>query len=224
MDYRIISIGALSSHELWDKQGPTRTAHATTTLIETDHKKILVDPALPPKIIAARLAERSGLSPDDITDVFLTNFRPAHRMGITAFPDANWFISEQERESVGPLLIEQFQQQQNDEEAQEILRHEIGILKKCQNAPDKLDQQVDLFPLPGYTPGTAGLLLLETNKTILVAGDAVPTSEHLQMGRVLKGAYDIELAQGSFIEATEIADLIIPGHDNIVPNKSRNGY
>ena len=223
MDYRIISIGALSNHELWDKQGPTRTAHATTTLIETDHKKILVDPALPPKIIAARLSERSGLEPDDITDVFLTNYRPAHRMGIMAFPDANWFISERERESVGPLLIEQYQNEQ-DEENQKILQHEIAILKKCQNAPDKLDSQVDLFPLPGYTPGTCGLLLLEQSKTILVAGDAVPTQEHLAMGRVLKNCFDIEMAQASFLEATEIADMIIPGHDNILVNKSRNGF
>ena len=47
MDYRVISIGALSINDLWDKQGPARTAHATTTLIRSGDKRILVDPPCP---------------------------------------------------------------------------------------------------------------------------------------------------------------------------------
>jgi len=86
MDYRVVSIGALSRHELWADSGPARTPHATTTLIRSGDKVILVDPGLPAKIITARLAERSGLEPGAITDVFLTNFRPAHRGGLEDFP------------------------------------------------------------------------------------------------------------------------------------------
>src|SRR3712207_738080 len=98
MDYRIISIGALSVHELWQKQGPERTAHATTTLIRSGDRRILVDPGLPPAVVAARLSERSGLLPEDISDVFLTSFRPAHRGGLLAFPNARWLVGENERE------------------------------------------------------------------------------------------------------------------------------
>ncbi|QQE12032.1 MBL fold metallo-hydrolase [Planctomycetota bacterium] len=223
MDYRIISIGTLSSHELWDNQTAPRTAHATTTLIRTDDRMILVDPALPPQAIAAKLAERAGITPDDITDVFLTNFRPAHRMGLSAFSDARWYISERERETIGPALIEQFQETE-DPDIQQLLQYEVSLLKKCEAAPDKFASQVDLFPCPGYTPGTCGLLLLETSQTTLIAGDAVPTVEHFEQGRVLKGAIDIELAQESFVEALEIADIIIPGHDNIIINKSKKHF
>lgn len=220
MNYRIISIGTLSVNELWKHQGPARTPHATTTLIESEGRRILVDPGLPDQVITARLAERSGLSPEDISDVFLTNFRPAHRWGLSAFPNARWLISEGEREIVGQSLVERFQQEE-DESAKELLQQEIAILKKCQPAPDKLAPQVDLFPLPGYTPGTCGLLLAHPRYTTVIAGDAVATAEHLEQGCVLRGAFDVEQAQESLLETIEIADIIVPGHDNLVLNPTR---
>lgn len=220
MDYRVISIGALSVHELWEHQGPARTAHATTTLVRSENRRILVDPGLPPQVVAARLQERAGLSPDDISDVFLTNFRPAHRLGLAAFPNARWLIHENEREQVGRLLVEKFQDQE-DEESRKLLQHEIALLQKCQPAPDKLAEHVDLFPLPGYTPGTCGLLLVQPNITALIAGDAVPTAEHLEHGRILRGAFDLEQARASLLEAVEIADILIPAHDNLILNPTR---
>ncbi len=102
-----------------------------------------------------------------------------------------------------------------------MLEAEIALLKKCKTAPDKLAPQVDLFPLPGYTPGTCGLLLAHATATTVIAGDAVATSEHLERGQVLKGAFDIEAAQESLVEVLEIADYIVPGHDNIVLNPAR---
>ncbi|MEM6331956.1 MAG: MBL fold metallo-hydrolase [Planctomycetota bacterium] len=217
-DLRIISIGALSIHELWDAPLPPRTAHATTTLVVADDRRILVDPALPPEVISARLEERAGLRPSDITDVFLTCFRPAHRMGLPAFDSAKWWVGEVEREAVGTMLVERFQAEPADSDEAEIYRREVALLQRCQAAPDKLAEGVDLFPLPGYTPGTCGLLLPEPTRTILIAGDAVPTVEHLHRGRVLRGAFDAELAMESFKEAIEIADVIVPGHDNVQLN------
>jgi len=220
MDYRIISIGALSHNELWETDTTARSPHATTTLIRSNGKNILVDPALPPQIIIARLQERAGLTPDAITHVFLTNFCPAHRMGLTAFEGAKWLISEMEREAVGRMLVERFANEA-DKEAKSVLQKEIALLKRCEAAPDRLIDQVDLFPLPGYTPGTCGLLLLHMNSTALIAGDAVATAEHLAKGRVLRDSFDAQQAQERFIEAIEIADVIIPGHDNILLNPTR---
>ncbi|MFP4145979.1 MAG: MBL fold metallo-hydrolase [Phycisphaeraceae bacterium] len=220
MDYRVISIGTLSVHELWQQQGPARTPHATTTLVRSGDRRILVDPGLPPQVITARLAERSGLSPEDISDVFLTNFRPSHRWGITAFPNARWLIHEPEREQIGQGLIAQFQESE-DEEQRKLLEREIALLKKCENAPDSLAPHVDLFPLPGFTPGTCGLILSQPQSTILIAGDAVATAEHLEAGRVLRHTGDVDKARESLAEAIEIADAIICGHDNLVLNPTR---
>ncbi len=212
MNHRIISIGTLSRNE-HQKAAPACTPHATTTLIESDSQKILVDPGLPAEIITARLTERSGLVPADITDVFLTTFRPSHRAGLSAFADANWWISEAERERTGRALLAQFEDE-TDNAVRRILESEIALLQKTKAAPDKLAPHVDLFPLPGFTPGTCGLLLAYPHGTTIIAGDAIVSQEHLDRGQVLRGAFDIEQAKESLLEVIEIADTIIPGHDN----------
>lgn len=220
MDYRICSIGTLSAHPLWNQPQAARTAHATTTLIRSGDKTLLVDPGLPAPAVTAHLNERAGLTPEAVTDVFLTTFRPAHRRALEAFAHAKWWISRAEREAVGTHLVSLFQQAE-DEEACQVIKHDIALLQRCQAAPDQLAEHVDLFPLHGYTPGTCGLLISLPSATVLLAGDAVATAEHLAQGQVLAGAYDLDAARASFTEAVEIADWIIPGHDNILPNLTR---
>lgn len=220
MEYRIISIGCLSQHELWSNDPGGRSAHATTVLIESGDKRILVDPALPSVVLAARLKERAGLEPGKITDIFLTTFLPAHRRALDGYEHAQWWISEMEREAVGQHLLARFEET-DDREAKALLRQEIQTLRRFKAAPDRLADQVDLFPLPGYTPGTCGLLLLGPRSTILLAGDAVATHEHLEQGRILKGARDTAQARESLRESIEIADVIIPGHDNVILNPVR---
>jgi hypothetical protein len=49
----------------------------------------------------------------------------------------------------------------------------------------------------------------------------VATQEHLEKGSVLQNCADIELAKESFLESVEIADIIIPGRDNVILNPAR---
>ena len=92
------------------------------------------------------------------------------------------------------------------------------MLSRLKSPPDKLAAQVDLFPLPGYTPGTCGLLVADAASTTLLAGDAVPTRDHLLAAQLLPDAYDKQLAGESLREVYEIADTIVPGHDNLFAN------
>lgn len=223
MEYRTISIGTLSAHELWSQQGAARTPHATSVLVQAGGRNILVDPGLPEQAITARLQERAGLEPSSISDVFLTNFRPAHRMGLAAFSSARWLINEDERESIGRHLVEQFEQA-GDEQSGETLKNEIALLKRCEPSPQTLVEGVDIFPSAGFTPGTCGLLLSFTNTTVVIAGDAVASYEHLRQGRVLKGAWDVEQARDSFKEIIEIADVIVPGHDELLLNPTKRYF
>ncbi|BAM04289.1 MBL fold metallo-hydrolase [Phycisphaera mikurensis] len=221
MNHRVISIGALSTNELWPPEAEQPgAAHATTVLVRSGGKNILVDPGLPGRVVTARLAERSGLRPPDIDVVFLTNFRPSHRRGLEAFPDAEWTLFEPEREAVGRALLARFQEEE-DEANKRLLQEEINVLRRCTAATDALAPNVDLFPGPGFTPGTCGLLLIKPGRTVLVAGDTVPTQEHLESGRVLRGCYDTAKAQESLVDAIEIADLIVCGHDNVVVSPGR---
>lgn len=224
--FRIISIGSLAAHPLWGERGDVRPAHATTALVVAGAAKILVDPSLPPQLLVPRLAERANVKPEEITHVFLTTLHPLQRRGISAFPNATWMASSQEREAFGVPLITKFKEAHaaGDAELVRLLKQEIDVVERCQAAPDQLAKGVDLFPLYGLTPGTAGLLLPQNHATVLVAGDAVPTQEHLEQGKVLSPCYDLQAAQASFGEAIEIADLIVAGRDNLLMNPTRRPF
>lgn len=235
MEYRVISIGAMSANDLWDEREAVRTGHATTTLIESvsDDQtatpvKILVDPGLPEPALVARLAERANIGPEAITHVFLTCFRPETRRAIGAFERARWLIGPLEREAVGVPLAQSLMRlrenfEEPDEQVMAVLQTDVAILQRCEAAPDRLARGVDLFPLPGVTPGLTGLLL-SGRETVLVCGDAVPTAQHLALGRVPKRSEDAKQALESLGEAVEIADLLILGRDNLVVNPTRRAF
>jgi glyoxylase-like metal-dependent hydrolase (beta-lactamase superfamily II) len=221
--FRVISIGALAAHPLWGEKADVRAAHATTTLVIAGEARILVDPSLPGQILLPRLGERCGRGGDFITHIFLTSFHPLLRRGLDAFPDATVLIAEAERRGVRVQLNEKLEQASaaGDGDVARLIRGEIELLASCEDAPDKLADGVDLFPLPGVTPGSAGLLLPTPGSTVLIAGDAVATVEHLEQGRVLSPCFDAESARESLSEAIEIADLIVLGRDNVAVNPVR---
>lgn len=221
--FRVISIGTLASNPHWGERGSVRPPHATTTLIVAGKARILVDPSLPAQALVPRLVERSGIGPDEVTHVFLTCLNPIHRRGILAFERAAWLVAEREREAIGVQLVGSIKEahEAGDEDLVRTLGQEIAVVERCRPAPDRLEPGVDLFPLPGATPGLAGLLLPGPGATTLVAGDAVATVEHLAAGQVLSPCHDLAAARESFAEAVEIADWIVCGRDNLVPNPSR---
>ncbi len=225
-DLRVISIGALAANPLWGERNPVRTGHATTTLIRAGERTILVDPGLPEAALIARLRERVNLNPRDITDVFLTSFRPDCRRAISSFSDADWWIAESEREGVGIPLVDALRRaaEGGDAELQQMLAQDIAVLERCKAAPDKLAPHVDLFPLPGATPGLCGLLVADQRHTTLICGDAIPTLDHLEQGKVLQNSADAEAAMRSFTEAIEIADLLVLGRDNLVVNPTKRPF
>ncbi|USN99965.1 MAG: MBL fold metallo-hydrolase [Phycisphaeraceae bacterium] len=243
MDCTVISIGALAANHLWNERTPARTGHATTALVRTkgaggSSALILVDPGLPEPALVARLRERTGLGPESITHVFLTTFHPETRRAITAFPDAVWLISPREREwagvplaqSLGRLAETQRAAEAAGEELDEdqatmleVLRRDVAILQRCKPSPDTIAEGVDVFPLPGVTPGCTGLLL-SGRETTLICGDAVATAEHVEQGKVLPNCEDREQAKESFVEAIEIADLLVPGRDNLLVNPTKKPF
>jgi glyoxylase-like metal-dependent hydrolase (beta-lactamase superfamily II) len=219
----IISIGTLSRNRLWNETDIVRTAHATTTLIRAEKKMILVDPGLPPAALKARLFERTGLQPAQIDTIFLTNFRPAHRGGLELFPRAKVLIHENEKQAMTQHFENVLDELRDAEEDKKAVAQELDILNRCQTAEDKLADDVDLFPLFGYTPGTSGLLVTTPATSTLIAGDAVPTLDHFLAGQVLPDAWNIKQAQEAMSEVYEIADLIVPAHDNLFPNPRIQG-
>jgi len=219
----IISIGTLSRNRLWNESAAVRTAHATTTLIRAGKRTVLVDPGLPAQALGARLYERTGLKPEAIDTIFLTNARPAHRAGLGLFTKARVLIHELEQQAARAQLQALIDDAPEEDIDRAAMERELQLINSFKIADDKLAENVDLFPLFGYTSGTCGLLVTTALTSTLIAGDAVPTLDHFLAGQVLPDSQDIKAAQESMAEVYEIADLIVPGHDNLFVNPRGQG-
>ena len=222
IEYSIISIGALSRNRLWSEVSAVRTAHATTTLISGDGKQILVDPSLPAPALAARFNERTGKTLSDVTDVFCTTLRPVHRRSIEAMGHANWWTSEQElqtyRAHLESLLDSAGRISAEDTATVEA---DLKLIERFKPAPEQFTPQVQLYPLAGSSPGSAGLLLAMPILTVVIAGDAALTGQHVLAGQVWQGCNDVNAALESLRDLLELADVIVPGHDNVLLSPSR---
>jgi glyoxylase-like metal-dependent hydrolase (beta-lactamase superfamily II) len=229
MDVRIISIGSLPAHPLWGERGAVRTGHATTTLLSAGETHILIDPGLPAQVLLPRLKERANLDPSQISTVFLTSFNPDARRALRLFDSATWLIHEAEREAVGVPMAQTLKElvdrptAPGAAELRATLEEDIAVLRRFKPAPETLADRVDIFPLPGVTPGLCGLLVSQPKHTILICGDAVPTTEHLHQGQI-PAAANVEQARESFQEAVEVADLLVLGRDNLVVNPTRRPF
>lgn len=221
VEYRIISIGTLSRNRLWQEVAPVRTSHATTTLVSNENRLILVDPSLPIPALAARFNERTGKRLADVTDVFCTTLRPVHRRSIEAFEHAKWWTNQQELESYRSHLEKlQSSAERLSSEGPDI-EADLKLLEKFKPAPDKFTPQVQLYPMVGPSPGSCGLLLTPPTITIVIAGDAAVTQEHVMAGQVWRGCWDTKAAMESLRDLVELADVIIPGHDNLILSPRR---
>jgi glyoxylase-like metal-dependent hydrolase (beta-lactamase superfamily II) len=217
MELIVVSIGALSKNPLWNERTPVRSSHATTTLLRASAAHVLVDPSLPAEILEARLGERAGIGADAITHVFLTNWRPVHRRALERFPRAVWWMHESEIEAAAAALdqAQEHAAHQNARELEVLIKKERTLLERLHAAPDDLEEGLQLYPLPGYTAGQCGLIVTEPTLTTVIAGDAVPTAGHFAAGQVFPDCWDLEKAKESLRELLEVADVIVPGHDNL---------
>ncbi|MGF1634379.1 MAG: MBL fold metallo-hydrolase [Phycisphaerae bacterium] len=211
----IVSIGTLSRNLLWGEEKPTRTPHATSTLIRTAGRTLLIDPGLFGAALQARLHERTGLKPADIDTVFLTSYRPSHRQGLDLFAHAELYLHPVEQEAAFTENRRIIGELPRGDADRQRLEREQQILKRCKPAPDELAPGVSLFPLHGPTPGHCGLIVATPAQTIVVAGDAVPSYDHFLAGQVLPENADLAAAKQAMQDVYDVADVIIPGHDNL---------
>ena len=217
VEFTVVSIGTLSSNPFWQEVPGVRTPHATTTLVRDGERMILVDPSLPAPALASRLFERTGLQPDGVTDVFCTTLRPTHRRSIELFAKARWYCGEEEltgyRDHLEALAKAA---ERAGSDSTGAIAADLSLLERVRPAPEKLTPAVHLYPLAGPSVGSAGLLLANPSQTVIVAGDAAATVDHVRAGRVWSGCVDAEAAMATLKDLVEIADVIVCGHDNFM--------
>jgi len=207
--FDVLAIGSLAANPYWGEKTPVRREYATATLVRSEDVTLVVDPGWPAEVLRAALFYRAGLAPEAVTHVFLTHFDPAHFCGIDLFGEAEWAMFEEEiryaraegeRDGLGGQVIE-----------------------RVRPAPERFAAGVDLFPTFGPSPGHCSLLVYTALATTVVAGDIVPTREHFERGSLEEEPWDLEKARQSLRDVLEIADLVVPGHDNLLVCQAGGG-
>jgi len=191
-----LTLGNLSMNKLW---GETERKHQTTctsTLVRSPAGLVLVDPPLPAAEMPALLDRRAGIGVDDVRHVFLTHFHGDHRYGLEAFPDAGWWMAQEEIDFW-------------------LARSEAAdraLLDRIRPAPADPVSGVSVRLTPGHTPGTASVFLRWRGRRVAIVGDTVMSEEFFWAREVFHNAVDLEAARASIELLSRDADLVIPGH------------
>lgn len=192
----IICIGNLSRNRYWGEaeDRPVRAALCTSTLITGEGFCLLVDPAFDDgDRMASELNRRSGLGLDDVTAVFITHEHGDHHAGLLHFPAAAWLAAPEVAEAI----------------------NSAGAYDKAVDAvEDNVCDGLRAIHTPGHTPGHHSLQFDCEGQTVVVAGDAVMTRDFWRDRRGSFNSKDPARAAQTIDALTEMAHVIVPGHDN----------
>jgi len=197
----VIAIGSLARNKYWNEKAAARQEYATATLVRSGKTAVLVDPGWPADVLRSALLYRAGLGPQAVTHVFVTHLDAAHFMGIGLFEKARWWAYDEELRYADAEWPPEAPGRK--------------VLARLAPAPEKFAPGIDLYPTFGHTPGHASVLVYTATSSTVIAGDAVLTREHFERGDLGEGPWDLEKAKVSFQDIVEIADTIVPGHDNL---------
>lgn len=195
--FTILTLGCFSRNRYWGEEDAKSYCRAlcTSTLIETPQgARILVDPAVSGAALAQVLDERCGLRPEAVDYVYVTHRHGDHYVGMADLPRAVWLAAPGD--------------------AGEIRRALPQHAKRIFAAGAEIVTGIRVLPLPGHTPGLAGLLFASEDGMVAVAGDSVMTRDFFKDRRGYYNSADFAASARSIDLLMEKADIVVPGHGN----------
>lgn len=197
--WTVLNLGNISRNLFWgeDKETPRRSAICTSTLLKIRNTLIIVDPPFADLEMADLLDRRTGLKAEDIDIVFMTHTHGDHTIGLGAFDRADYYMAKGEIEKIG-----------------EVELNKRPILKKLKPVGENLVPGIEAVILPGHTDNLTGLIFSATEGRVAVVGDAVMTRDFFVARRGYFNSIDFAAASNTITKLSQIADVIVPGHDN----------
>lgn len=198
----IITIGNISRNRYWgesDEKG-LRSALCTCTLVTGEGWRLLVDPSIKEEAaMAAELYRRSGLGLGAITHIYITHPHSDHHDGLANFPAAAWLAAA--------------------DVAADINREgHYGRAIEGLDPATRLLGEIDLIHTPGHTEHHYSLRFDCEGASVVVAGDATMTRDFFRHRQGYFNSTNFAAAAASIERLAQIADIVIPGHDNYFLN------
>lgn len=176
-------------------------AHGTTSLIESNGKKILVDPGADKDALLDAM-KSEGLEVGDIDAIFLTHYHMDHLLNIRLFPDTIVYD--------GDTIYGPDKEQMYDD----------GMIPGT---------SVKIIETPGHAAEHASPVVQTDDGIVVIAEDVFwwedgeQKSDTIEELMNLEDPYmkDAEALQESRKKVLEIADWIIPGHGKMFRNPAK---
>ncbi|MFW2366492.1 MAG: MBL fold metallo-hydrolase [Desulforhopalus sp.] len=182
---------------------------STVALIQTGGHNLLVDTGSYGDRAQLLIAlDKIALPPEKIDGLFLTHFHYDHLLNFDLFPNAVIYLSAEEIKYVQGGGY----QTANDPFVPAALYPLLEGRIIPYSGDVELLPGVRTVPLPGHTPGMTGLLL--DREGVLFAGDGIKNGHEFVKGQPPPVFGDSEDALRSYQRGTELAQIIVPGHDN----------
>jgi glyoxylase-like metal-dependent hydrolase (beta-lactamase superfamily II) len=168
-------------------------ATSTVTLVRSDEHNIIVDTGLPGE--GERILKglsNLGLSQNVIDIVINTHLHGDHIGNNALFKNARFIAHAKEF----PLRLKNVQVVEGDY---------------------KLSDDINIIETPGHTYGSISVVVKDKlkSKTYVVAGDALPIQENYLKWIPPGINFDPKIALASMRRIVDLADFVIPGHDNM---------
>jgi glyoxylase-like metal-dependent hydrolase (beta-lactamase superfamily II) len=197
IDFTVVNIGTLSMNKFWGETERKRSPNATCTLLDIGGMHLLVDPSPQPEQLAQRLFATTGLHLNGIDMVFVTHYHADHRFGLELFNGKPWLMSSEglaEWRATAP--------------------QDQALSSAFSPAEQYLPAGVSLLHTPGHTQAHCSLRAQTRNGWLVVAGDAVMTSDFFFAGEGFHNSVDFDAARESIQLINTKADIVVPGHGN----------
>ncbi|MFD0679202.1 MULTISPECIES: MBL fold metallo-hydrolase [unclassified Paenibacillus] len=193
--YKVLINGQLSTNK-YRYPNEKREVICSTTLIQGHGMNIIVDPGWRDEPLLDKMREEQ-ISPEAIDLIYVTHMHADHIRSIRLFPNAKWLGYGKE--------IDNWRDKISDADR--------DILEQLQPVAGEICEDITIIETPGHTLEHTSVLFHSGGKRILVAADAVLVKEYYEHREVHVISEDKELAKQSIDLAKQIADIIIPGHD-----------
>jgi glyoxylase-like metal-dependent hydrolase (beta-lactamase superfamily II) len=189
MEVTVIKPGILVRNNL----GMILQASSTVTLIIGDGNNIIVDTGLPneKETILKGLSDQ-GLNKDDINLVINTHLHGDHMGNNALFTKAKFMAHKNELPAKLPNVI-------------------------SVEGDFQVSENIRIMETPGHSTGSISVVVWvpETKKTYVIAGDALPIKDNYLKWVPPGINFNPMVALASMRKIVDIADFVVPGHDDI---------
>jgi glyoxylase-like metal-dependent hydrolase (beta-lactamase superfamily II) len=209
MRWIVLSLGYFSRNRYWgeDEGKAYRSALCTSTLVEIDGKRLVIDPPVKPELMKDILDQRTGLKPEAIDYVFITHGHADHFAGLEAFPNAALLAAPEECGDICRQIREA-------PKTRGYFTDPGALAARIKPAGKEIMPGVLTIPLPGHTMGLTGVIFDAPEGKVVVAGDAVMTPDHFAHRQGYYNSVDFDVSRKTIERIAGIADVVVPGHSN----------